>query len=117
MRSNKKVASNRAVELNGNPFHYRKNTRDSLYDFIEFHKNIEEKLKMSHADTDSYIDWRGMKRPVYDRYDYYVDLLRFILVGDESLIQPDDLDADEAERIVLGFLPESMRLSAMLTGF
>lgn len=111
-----KVASNHTCVLGGKRLTYAKLTRELLYAFIE-HENAC-KVRMTEA-TNEYREADGaIPRPSYDRYDYYVDLLKFILMeeGSEAL-DPDFLDMNEAEGVISAFLPESMRLSAMLAGF
>ncbi len=115
-----KVPSKRSVEYNGERFFVRKNTRKAVYAFIAFeqerNKMLQEAAQNLADGTDSV---PGMFGPMarYDRYNYYVDLLKFVLIGDLSIIDEDTLDMNEAEEIILAFLPESMRLSATLIGF
>lgn len=112
-----KVPSKRQIEYNGVTYTIRKNNRPSLYAFIEFEKARRERLESAADDKESWIDSDFGPRPAYDRYDYYVDMLKFILIGDLSKITAEELDMNEAEEIALAFLPESMRLAATLIGF
>lgn len=112
-----KKASNRPVTLNDNTFFYRKNTRDTVLNFGAFEEKCAAKMKAAYDDTSTYIETDYGPRPAYDRYDYYVDILGFILCGDTNTIKAEELDAAEVEEVILGFLPESMRFLSMLMGF
>ena len=112
-----KVPSNRKIDYAGETFTIRKNNRKSLYAFIEYEKARREQMENAAKDKASWIDGEFGPRPSYDRYDYYVDMLKFILIGDLSKINVEELDMNEAEEIALSFLPESMRLAATLIGF
>lgn len=114
-----KIPSKRHVTYNDTDFVVRKNNRASLYGFIKYEKVRKQMLEDSHAES---LKGNGVESqfgiiPRYDRYNYYVDLMKFILIGDLSIIDVETLDMNEAEEIILAFLPESMRLSATLIGF
>lgn len=110
-----KIKSNKMVELDGKTYFYRKCNRATMYSFLEYHKRCEERLKSSGEDKESYVEFMGTVRPSYDRYDYYNDLLSYVLIDYSG--DPNEIDMGEAEKTILNFLPESMRLAATLIGF
>lgn len=112
-----KVASNKSVSLLGETFYYVKLTRPIHTEFVKFHDECEEKKKKALEPDAPKVDSKYGSRAVYDAYDYYADLLKFILVGPTEKITADALDQREAEEIIMGFFPESQRLRLMLVGF
>lgn len=112
-----KVASDRTCTIGGQTFNYAKLTRPFEHAFTTFHAECEAKLKESIENKESYINTAYGKRPAYDRYEYLVDLLKFVLTGPLDTIKAEDIDQAEAEVAVMGFFPESRRLALMLAGF
>lgn len=112
-----KIPSDRTVVLDGITYNYRKVNRPTFYNFKAYEKECEEKLSNALSEKPVEII-KGMPRPSYDRFDYYSDLLKWILCSEDmSGLEADQiLDWQEAETAIINFVPESMRLSATLIG-
>lgn len=51
-----------------------------------------------------------------DRFDYYLSVLKIVLEGPVADLEKTDFCSREAEEIIEGFLPPSMRMRARLMG-
>lgn len=58
----------------------------------------------------------ALQRGEIDRFDYYLRVLQLVLAGPTETLSKGDFCAREAEEVIEGFFPVSLRLQARLTG-
>ncbi len=111
--------SKRSIQINEVEFSIIKSVRGVTKAFIEFEQECQRTMKHAavnikrvHQETDF------GPIAVYDRWDYYFDLLSFICFENfADLVNIEEIDMQEAEDAIMAFMPESMRLAATLMGF
>lgn len=111
--------SKKGFTINEVEFTYIKSVRSVMMAFVPFEQQCQRTLRHAAANVERVHRTTSIGPiAVYDRYDYYWDLLRFIAYEDlEGTISIEEIDMQEAEEAIMAFMPESMRLAATLMGF